>query len=65
MQDPFPLAVVGARVRVDGSQNELVNGIVGVIKRVTRPQKLGTPAYVELSHDGGRLIVSTRHLRTV
>lgn len=65
MSDIFALAVVGSRVRVEGSQNELVNGIVGVVSKVTRPQGRfeSTPAYVEISHDGGRLIVSTRHLR--
>lgn len=66
MSDIFALAVLNAKVVVAGSHNELCEGITGRVTRVTRLPKRtdgSMPTYVELEHDGGKLIVSTRHLR--
>lgn len=64
--DIFALRVVGARVRIEDSPNEQMNGIEGTIERVTRAPARGDAivhTYVQMKHDGGRLIVSTRDLR--
>ena len=69
MSDVFALALQGCRVRIDGTQNELMNGLTGrvvSVRRLPRPSDGGMPAYCEFQPDNTRsgvLIVPTTCLR--
>ena len=53
--DIFALRVVGARVRIEDSPNEQMNGIEGTIERVTNKVFLLSPANVDVAAEAKRL----------
>lgn len=60
MSDVFALAIVGAEVRLAGSN---LTGRITQVMRMPRREDGSMPAYVKFEHDEGVLIVPTTCLR--